>query len=50
MLVSPAKAGVQFEAFKRKDPPNNDVWTIMDSLVKLETDLFQGKESDCVRF
>jgi len=25
MFVSPAKAGVQFEAFNRKGPPTNDV-------------------------
>ena len=25
MFVSPAKAGVQFEAFKRKGPSTNDV-------------------------
>ena len=25
MFVSPAKAGVQFEAFKKKAPPTNDV-------------------------
>jgi hypothetical protein len=25
MFVSPAKAGVQFEALKRKGPPPNDV-------------------------
>jgi hypothetical protein len=30
MFVSPAKAGVKFEAFKRKGPPSNDAWTIMD--------------------
>jgi hypothetical protein len=32
MFVSPAKAGVQFGAFK-KNPPSDDVLTIMDSLV-----------------
>jgi hypothetical protein len=33
MFVSPAKAGVQLEAFKRKGPPTSDAQTIMDSLV-----------------
>ena len=34
IFVSPAKAGVQFNVFQRKDHSTNDVYTIMDSLVK----------------
>jgi len=35
LFVSPAKAGVQFKVFKRKGPPNNDVYTVMDTLFSI---------------
>jgi len=33
IFVSPAKAGVQFQVFKKEGSPTNDVYIIMDSLV-----------------
>ena len=41
IFVSPAKAGVQFKFFKRKDHSTNDVYTIMDSLVSRPNELVE---------